>query len=595
MSEKYFITTPRYYPSGKWHIGTCYTTVVCDALAEFKRKDGAEVFYLTGTDEHGQKIERIAAEKGVAIKDFLDERVGALKALWQKLGIKYDKFIRTTDGYHEKAVQKIFEQLYAQGDIYKSEYEGWYCTPCESFWTESQLKDGKCPDCGRAVEKAKEESYFFRLSKYQDKIINLIKENPEWLLPVPRQNEMLNNFLLPGLTDLSVTRTSFKWGIEVPFDKKHIVYVWVDALANYITALGYKGEDDLDFKKYWAATETHGEFAFAPVVHLMGKEIIRFHSIVWPALLLALGIPLPKKVYGHGWLLFGEDKVSKSKGNTVDPVVLSDKYSVDALRYFLLREVPFGSDGEYTNRAFLTRRNADLCNTLGNLLSRTAAMLMQYFGGAVPSYAAQKTGIHSELAVQANELFPKLREYIDKLLVPEALNEIFKLLSRANKYIDETTPWLLAKDPAKRDELALVLYNLAETLRISALALSPFLPDTAQRIFDTFGLKAPKFFAKNDKFGVLKPGTSVVIGEKLYDRIDIDKELALLDTENAAKEVKPAPKKEAKVIENKPEIAFGDFAKCDFRIGVVKACEKVAKSDKLLKFNIDFGTEERVI
>ena len=470
MKEKFYITTPIYYPSGKWHIGTCYTTVVCDAIARFKRMSGYDVFYLTGTDEHGQKIEKVAKEHGESPKSFVDKQVATLKELWKKLDISYDKFIRTTDEYHEKAVQKIFAKLYEKGDIYKSEYEGWYCTPCESFWTKTQLSDGKCPDCGREVELTKESSYFFRMSKYKDRLIDLIENNDEFLQPKSRRNEMLNNFLKAGLQDLAVSRTSFKWGVPVPFDKDHVVYVWLDALTNYITALGYGTDDESLFRKYWPAD-----------VHMMGKEIVRFHSIIWPALLMALDLPLPKKVYGHGWLLLGSDKISKSKGNVVDPVVLSDRYGVDAVRYYLLREVPFGSDGMFTNYAFLSRINADLCNSLGNLLSRTTAMVNQYFGGRLP-VTDKKTAYDAEIEKEINGLQGKMSENIDNLLIPEALEDVFALIGRANKYIDETMPWTLAKDENRREELKSVMYHLIEVLRVAGLALMPFLPETAKRI-----------------------------------------------------------------------------------------------------------------
>ena len=462
MKEKFYITTPIYYPSGKWHIGTCYTTVVCDAIARFKRMSGYDVFYLTGTDEHGQKIEKVAKEHGESPKSFVDKQVATLKELWKKLDISYDKFIRTTDEYHEKAVQKIFAKLYEKGDIYKSEYEGWYCTPCESFWTKTQLSDGKCPDCGREVELTKESSYFFRMSKYKDRLIDLIENNDEFLQPKSRRNEMLNNFLKAGLQDLAVSRTSFKWGVPVPFDKDHVVYVWLDALTNYITALGYGTDDESLFRKYWPAD-----------VHMMGKEIVRFHSIIWPALLMALDLPLPKKVYGHGWLLLGSDKISKSKGNVVDPVVLSDRYGVDAVRYYLLREVPFGSDGMFTNYAFLSRINADLCNSLGNLLSRTTAMVNQYFGGRLP-VTDKKTAYDAEIEKEINGLQGKMSENIDNLLIPEALEDVFALIGRANKYIDETMPWTLAKDENRREELKSVMYHLIEVLRVAGLALMPF-------------------------------------------------------------------------------------------------------------------------
>ena len=444
MKEKFYITTPIYYPSGNWHLGHCYTTVICDAIARFKRMDGFDVFFLTGTDEHGVKIEKRAAENNTTPKAFVDALVGNIKELWKTLGISYDKFIRTTDDYHVEAVQKIFKKLYDNGDIYKAEYEGMYCTPCESFWTESQLVDGKCPDCGRPVEKAKEESYFFRLSKYQDKLIELYQNNPEFISPKSRMNEMINNFIKPGLQDLCVSRTSFKWGIPVSFDDKHVIYVWIDALTNYITALGYEGKDDSLFKKYWPAD-----------LHMVGKEIVRFHTIIWPAILMALGVELPKKVYGHGWLLIGGDKMSKSKGNVVDPFVLSERYGVDAVRYFLLREVPFGSDGVYTNEALLNRTNADLANDLGNLVSRTTAMITQYFGGIIPD-GSYREEIDNELVSLCEEALEKVRRDVDNLLIPESLAEIFKLIQRANKYIDETTPWILAKDESKKQRLGTV-------------------------------------------------------------------------------------------------------------------------------------------
>lgn len=438
MKQKYYITTPIYYPSGNWHLGHCYTTVICDAIARFKRMDGFDVFFLTGTDEHGVKIEKRAAENNTTPKAFVDNLVDSIKDLWKVLGISFDKFIRTTDDYHVAAVQKIFKQLYDQGDIYKAEYEGMYCTPCESFWTESQLVDGKCPDCGRPVEKAKEESYFFRLSKYQDKLIELYKNNPEFISPKSRMNEMINNFIKPGLQDLCVSRTSFKWGIPVTFDDKHVIYVWIDALTNYITALGYGSKDDSLFKKYWPAD-----------IHMVGKEIVRFHTIIWPAILMALGVEMPKQVYGHGWLLIGGDKMSKSKGNVVDPFVLSDRYGVDAVRYFLLREVPFGSDGVYTNEALIARTNADLANDLGNLVSRTTAMITQYFGGVVPNNKAAED-IDKDLISLCESALGKVRADVEKLLIPESLGEIFRLIQRANKYIDETMPWVLAKDPEKK-------------------------------------------------------------------------------------------------------------------------------------------------
>lgn len=584
QAKKYYITTPIYYPSGKWHLGTCYTTVVCDALARFKRKEGYDVFYLTGTDEHGQKIEKTAESKGMQPKEFLDKQVGALIDLWKLLGISYDKFIRTTDEYHKKAVAKIFQKLYDQGDIYKSSYEGWYCTPCESFWTKSQLVDGKCPDCGREVELTKEESYFFRLSKYQDRLIDLIENHPDFLLPKSRQNEMLNNFLRPGLQDLCVSRSSFRWGIPVPFDPQHVVYVWIDALTNYITALGYGSEDDSLFRKYWPAD-----------LHMMGKEIVRFHSIIWPALLMALDIPLPKEVYGHGWLLLGSEKISKSKGNIVDPFELSARYSVDAVRYFLLREVPFGSDGMYTNRAFLTRINTDLCNSLGNLLSRTTAMVNQYFGGVLPAPDV-KEAVDDELTSMIDGLFDRVRDNMDKLLVPEALHEIWTVIGRANKYIDETTPWILAKDPAKQGRLATVLYNLSEALRVSAVLLSAFLIETPAKILSCFGLEAPARFGDEVCYGKLKGGETVLKAGKLYERIDLEKELIAME-KRAEELAAESAKKEEQVPETpkKATIQYDDFAKLDLKVGKIVAAEPVKRSEKLLKFTVEIGAERRTI
>jgi len=580
--KKYYITTPIYYPSGKWHLGTCYTTVVCDALTRFKRMDGFDVFYLTGTDEHGQKIEKAAQAKGIPVKEYLDKQVSTLIELWKLLGIGYDKFIRTTDRYHEEAVQKIFTKLYEKGDIYKSNYEGWYCTPCESFWTKSQLVDGKCPDCGREVEMTKEESYFFRLSKYQDRLIDLIENNPEFLQPKSRQNEMLNNFLRPGLQDLCVSRTSFKWGIEVPFDKNHVVYVWLDALTNYITALGYGSEDTSLFDRFWPAD-----------IHMVGKEIVRFHSIIWPAILMALDVPLPKEVYGHGWLLLDGGKISKSKGNIVDPFVLSASYSVDAVRYYLLREVPFGNDGIYTNRSFLSRRNIDLCNGLGNLVSRTTAMVAQYFGGILPAPSCPVEAEDKELIDIGNGLLSAVRENMDKLLVPEALAEIFKLVNRANKYIDETTPWTLSKDDTKRERLATVLYNLTESIRLTALMLSPFILDAPAKILSYLGETVPDAFGQNAVFGCLKPGIGIQKAEKLFDRIDIDKELETIEKSFAEEEAKKtAPVPDAPKAPAKPQIAIDDFAKVQLATGKILSAEKVAKSNKLLKFKVDMGGGE---
>ena len=581
MAEKFYITTPIYYPSGKWHIGTCYTTIVCDAIARFKRMQGVDVFYLTGTDEHGQKIQKVAQAAGVPVKEYIDKIVGELKDLWKLLDISYDKFIRTTDEYHEKAVQKIFNKLYEQGDIYKSEYEGWYCTPCEAFWTKSQLVDGKCPDCGRPVELMKEESYFFKMSKYQDRIIKLIEENPDFLQPVSRQNEMLNNFLRPGLQDLCVSRTSFDWGIQVPFDPKHVVYVWLDALTNYITALGYGSDDTTLFDKYWPAD-----------IHMMGKEIVRFHSIIWPAILMALDIPLPKKVYGHGWLKFGTDKMSKSKGNVVDPFILCDRYGVDALRYYMLREVQFGQDGSYTNESFIKRINSDLTNELGNLVSRVTAMVTQYFGGQIPAPNAEEP-IDKELKELCQGLYGKLCKDIDELAVPQALEHIWEVIQRANKYIDETTPWILAKSEEGKVRLATVMYNLCEAIRYVATTLRPFLTKTPDKIFAKLGIEdeALKSFDSLSTFGATKVGTKVDKGEALFVRYDLNKELAYMDG-IIEEQMKQAKAKEEKQVENAvtiQEIGIEEFEKVQLKVGTIVECEKVPKADKLLCSKVDLG------
>ena len=592
MKEKFYITTPIYYPSGKWHLGTCYTTVVCDAIARFKRLDGYDVFYLTGTDEHGQKIEKYAAAAGVTPKEYVDKIVGDLKNLWSLLNISYDKFIRTTDEEHEKAVQKIFTRLYEQGDIYKSEYEGWYCTPCESFWTNTQIVDGKCPDCGREVELTKESSYFFRLSKYRDRLVELIENNPEFLQPKSRQNEMLNNFLKKGLQDLAVSRTSFKWGIPVPFDKEHVVYVWVDALSNYITALGYGSDDESLFDKFWPAD-----------IHMIGKEIVRFHSIIWPAILMALDLPLPKKVYGHGWLMFGNDKISKSKGGSAvaDPYVLADRYGVDAVRYYLLREIPFGADGNYTNGSFIMRINADLCNTLGNLLSRTSAMVNQYFGGVLPE-KTEPAESDGEIEEAINGLLGKVREHVDKLLIPEALADVFAVAERANKYIDENAPWILAKDETKRARLAGVLYHLCEALRVIGVVLQAFLPDTAKRILSDMGAEESDFSVAY--YGAVGFGMKVTKNNPVFMRLNLNAELDYLekkaadDKKSGAEEVKKEIKQEKKMEKEtvaKPEITIDEFDKIELKVGKILTAEKVEKSKKLLHFTVDTGDRIRSI
>ena len=489
--EKFYITTPIYYPSANFHIGHCYTTIIADSIARYKRLAGYDVFFLTGTDEHGEKIEKKAKENGVTPKEYVDKIVDNAKDLWKSLGISYDKFIRTTDEYHEKAVQKIFNKLYEQGDIYKGEYEGLYCTPCESFWTETQLVDGKCPDCGRDVHIVKEESYFFKLSKYQDKLIKLYEEHPEFIQPESRKNEMLNNFIKPGLEDLCVSRTTFNWGIPVTFDAKHVVYVWIDALTNYITALGYMSEDDSLFKKYWPAD-----------LHLVGKEIVRFHTIIWPALLMALDLPLPKKVFGHGWLIIDGGKISKSLGNYKDPREYINLYGVDAIRYFALREVPFGNDGTFSESALIARINADLANILGNLVNRTISMSYKYFDGIVLEPSC-KEEIDSDLIKSISCLYKIVDEKMDELHISEAIDAIFDVLRKCNKYIDDTTPWILAKDETKKDRLATVLYNLLESIRICAILLSPFMPTSVDKILYQLNTKVTSYDSCK-KFGQIE-------------------------------------------------------------------------------------------
>ena len=505
--EKFYITTPIYYPSANFHIGHCYTTIIADSIARYKRLAGYDVFFLTGTDEHGEKIEKKAKENGVTPKKYVDKIVDNAKDLWKSLGISYDKFIRTTDEYHEKAVQKIFNKLYEQGDIYKGEYEGLYCTPCESFWTETQLVDGKCPDCGRDVHIVKEESYFFKLSKYQDKLIKLYEEHPEFIQPESRKNEMLNNFIKPGLEDLCVSRTTFNWGIPVTFDAKHVVYVWIDALTNYITALGYMSEDDSLFKKYWPAD-----------LHLVGKEIVRFHTIIWPALLMALDLPLPKKVFGHGWLIIDGGKISKSLGNYKDPREYINLYGVDAIRYFALREVPFGNDGTFSESALIARINADLANILGNLVNRTISMSYKYFDGIVLEPSC-KEEIDSDLIRSTSYLYKIVDEKMDELHISEAIDAIFDVLRKCNKYIDDTTPWILAKDETKKDRLATVLYNLLESIRICAILLSPFMPTSVDKILYQLNTKVTSYDSCK-KFGQIEINNQLNKPEPIFLRID---------------------------------------------------------------------------
>jgi len=507
MNKKFYITTPIYYPSANFHIGHCYTTIICDAIARYKRLSGYDVFYLTGTDEHGQKIQRKAEAEGITPKEYVDRIVDNAKDLWKSLGISYDKFIRTTDKEHVECVQKIFKRLYDQGDIYKGEYKGLYCTPCESFWTESQLVDGKCPDCGRDVYEVSEEAYFFKLSKYQDRLVKFYEEHPNFIEPESRKNEMINNFIKPGLEDLCVSRTSFDWGIPVTFDEKHVVYVWIDALSNYLSALGYLSDDDSLFKKYWPCN-----------VHIVGKEIIRFHTIIWPIMLMALDLPLPEKVFGHGWLVINGGKISKSLGNYKDPREYIDAYGVDAVRYFALREVPFGSDGTFSEDALITRTNGDLANVLGNLVNRTIGMANKYFDGVITNTNVYEE-IDNNFIKEATDLKKKVDTYMEKLEVSKSLEVIFDFLRLCNKYIDETTPWVLAKDDSRKDRLNTVIYNLVEGIRIGAVLLQAFMPETSEKIFYQINTEL-KSFDSIEEFGGYKTGTKVNNPEVLFQRIE---------------------------------------------------------------------------
>lgn len=617
-TKKFYITTPIYYPSGKWHLGHCYTTVYGDAIARFKRLDGYDVFYLTGTDEHGQKIEKRASEANTAPKEFVDELVTDIKRLWKLMNISYDKFIRTTDDYHVAAIQKIFKKLYEQGDIYKSKYKGKYCTPCESFWTESQLKEGKCPDCGRDVIDAEEVSYFFKLSKFESRIRELLTKT-DFLQPASRVNEMINNFVNAGLDDIAVSRTSFKWGIPVDFDPGHVVYVWIDALNNYITALGYEQENTSLMEKYWPAD-----------LHLMAKEIVRFHSIIWPAILMALNLPLPKHVVGHGWLLFDGDKMSKSKGNVVDPFILAERYGVDSLRYYLLRAMPFGADGSYTNETFITRLNTDLANDLGNLVKRSMAMATQYFGGKVDN-SGTSGEFDAPFIAAISDLLEKVRADIDKAMPGKALESIFDVIGLANKYIDNTKPWILNKNEQDKPQLMSVIYNLLECIRVSATVLMPFMPETAEKIISGLELPAPKNFDEA-AFGYVKVHKVTELGV-LFPRLDTAKELIELESialkvsggegesEKADKNVNTAAncaektdiktnvtvadtKKTEKADKNasaatncaeKTEITIDEFFKTQLKVAEVIACEKVEKADKLLKLTVKVGEEIRTV
>lgn len=584
QKKPYYITTPIYYPSGNPHIGHCYTTVACDSIARYRRMQGYDVMFLTGTDEHGLKIEQKAAEKGVTPKEYVDEVVKTFKSLWNFMNVDYDRYIRTTDDYHIKTVQKIFKELYDKGYIYKGEYSGKYCTPCESFWTESQLVDGKCPDCGREVTEAKEEAYFFKMAPFADRIEKLLTET-DYLQPKTRATELVNNFIKPGLEDLCVSRTSFKWGIPVTFDDKHVIYVWIDALSNYISALGFYNDAYNDFDKFWPAD-----------VHMVAKDIMRFHAIIWPAMLMALDLPLPKHLAVHGWITFNGQKMSKSLGNVVDPFVLGKRYGADAIRYHILREMALGADSSFSNEIMINRINSDLANGFGNLVSRTVAMVEKYFGGTLPTEREGRE-FDDDLIATATALKSSVDDFIDKTQLNNALAEIFKVVSRANKYIDETAPWVIAKDETKKARLATVLYNLLETIRITSTLLSAFMPTTMPKALEQIGAcEKCATYENADKFGVLPLDVTVKKGEALFPRIDVEKEIEELNAiiKNNEK-VDEKTEKLKEEIEGVAQIGIDDFCKVDLRVAEIKACEPIKKAKKLLKLTIFDGVKERTV